>query len=197
MVCKTARLISYQGRPNWHRGITPLCADSKRDVSTLDVSISNNCDLEARGIALGPPPHPPPICWLLNSTRASWFWVLGWKANQCYLRVFYWVNWVWLLFFWTMRIQFTKACVQFYVEWNIYGRYYPLWGLGFVSHSFRINTHRNEWKKRSRERKTVECGPKLVRTFLFSHPSSIVLLITINCQSITSNMWLFRCAILM
>lgn len=80
--------------------------------------------------------------------------MLGWKANQCYLRVFYWVNWVWLLFFWTMRIQFTKACVQFYVEWNIYGRYYPLWGLGFVSHSFRINTHRNEWKKRSRERKT-------------------------------------------
>lgn len=102
-LCKKAWLISYQGRPNWHRGITPLCVDSKRDASTLDVSISNNCDLEARGITLCPPtptpPPSPPICWLLNSARASWFWVSRWRANRCYLRGFYWLNWVWLLFY--------------------------------------------------------------------------------------------------
>lgn len=86
VVCKKACLISYQGRPNWHRGITPLCEDSKRDVNTLDVSISNNCDLEARGIAVYATHSPLTFNSLTAEFRACWF--LDWRANWYHLGVF-------------------------------------------------------------------------------------------------------------
>lgn len=52
------------------------CAQIQRE-STLDVSISNNCDLEARGIA--PPTHTdtPPVSNLLTAESDQSQLVLG------------------------------------------------------------------------------------------------------------------------
>ena len=120
------------------------------------------------------PPPQPSICWLLNSTRASWFWVLGLIGATSGL--FYRVNWVWLLFF-SERIKY-KLQKPLYTEiFQPPCPYYLRWGWCFVWRSFTFNFKMRRRRDGGRG-KTAECSQKIKNSHclwpIFQSPADLM-----------------------